>query len=176
MMLHGTKRNPILASMAVGRLPGLGQSPGGLGGQMRWLEESPGTGFSFSVPGAAISIVGDRWCLCDSGRSQAWGAKCANPYAARKSFPRLARATRAGPALYAAAASPRLPNRFSSSRKYAAECRKAPTGSNGSARPCQLAVAGMNWAIPAAPFGLTETTFLPDHPGKELDGQRVLRG
>ena len=28
-------------------------------------------------------------------------------------------------------------------------------GSNGSARPCQLAVAGMNWAIPAAPLGLT---------------------
>ena len=28
-------------------------------------------------------------------------------------------------------------------------------GSNGSARPCQLAVRGMNCAIPAAPFGLT---------------------
>ena len=26
---------------------------------------------------------------------------------------------------------------------------------NGSARPCQLAVAGMNCAMPAAPFGLT---------------------
>jgi hypothetical protein len=63
--------------------------------------------------------------------------------------------TRVGPALYAAAASPRLPNRFSSSRKYAAECRNASMGLNGSARPCQLAVAGMNCAIPAAPFGLT---------------------
>ena len=62
--------------------------------------------------------------------------------------------TRAGPALYAAAASPRLPNRFSSSRKYAAECRNNSMGSNGSTRPCQLAVAGMNCAIPAAPFRL----------------------
>src|SRR4029077_1814244 len=32
----------------------------------------------------------------------------------------------------------------------------APSRSlNGSASPCQLAVAGMNCAIPAAPFGLT---------------------
>jgi hypothetical protein len=29
------------------------------------------------------------------------------------------------------------------------------TGSNGSVRPCQLAVAGSNCAIPTAPFGLT---------------------
>jgi hypothetical protein len=63
--------------------------------------------------------------------------------------------TRPGRALYAAAASPRLPNRFSSSRKYAAECRNDSMGSNGSESPCQLAVAGMNCAIPAAPFGLT---------------------
>ena len=62
--------------------------------------------------------------------------------------------TRVGPALYAAAACPRLPNWSTNYRKYA-ECRRTSIGSNGSARPCQLAVAGMNCAIPAAPFGLT---------------------
>ena len=57
--------------------------------------------------------------------------------------------------LNAAAASPRLPNRFSSSREYAAECRSPSIGSNGLARPCQLAVLGMNWAIPSASLALT---------------------
>src|SRR5262249_17077520 len=53
------------------------------------------------------------------------------------------------------AATQSLPNWLNSSRRYAAECRSAYMGSKGRQGPCELAVAGINCAMPAAPFGLT---------------------
>src|SRR6516225_5412570 len=63
--------------------------------------------------------------------------------------------TRPGPALYAAAASPRFPNSRRRSRKSFAEWAIASIGSKGSARPRAFAVAGMNCATPCAPARLT---------------------
>ena len=66
--------------------------------------------------------------------------------------------TRLGPALYAAAARPRLPNCARNWRSNSADFGNAWMGSNGSARPTLRAVAGMNCAIPCAPAWLTEKT------------------
>ena len=53
------------------------------------------------------------------------------------------------------AARPRLPNSDQSSRSQRADSCNATSGANGSARPRQRAVPGMNCAIPCAPAGLT---------------------
>src|SRR5262249_28678174 len=62
---------------------------------------------------------------------------------------------RASPALYAAAAIPRLPNRLRRSARKRAAFGIACSGSKGSARPRACAVSGMNCAIPWAPAQLT---------------------
>jgi hypothetical protein len=62
---------------------------------------------------------------------------------------------RRGPALYAAAAKPRLPNFVTRSRNNRAEAAIACRGSNGLSRPTDLAVSGMKHAIPCAPARLT---------------------
>ncbi len=48
-------------------------------------------------------------------------------------------------------------------------------GSNGSARPCQLAVRGMNCAIPAAPFGRT-ASHRSGSPARSLGQRTRLEG
>ena len=85
--------------------------------------------------------------------------------------------TRLGPALYAAAASPRLPNRSSRSVRSLAEAFKAESGSNGFSRPYEAATRGMNCAIPCAPAGLTtcgfETALLLNQICEKRNGQII---
>src|SRR5215813_6558154 len=75
--------------------------------------------------------------------------------AGRFYFPSSHACTRSSPALYAAAARPKLPNSFLRSASRSAEWTMADFGSKGSSRPRSAAVPGMNCAMPWAPFGLT---------------------